>query len=86
MCIVKTKCQTVSILTNFLIFNVLQAVRLSTTLFWDRTPLRWVIGAGLPNGHDALIFQRSRGRMILPLDRVAWKRRDAASRPRAPES
>jgi len=70
----------------FFIFNVLQVVRLSTAFFWDKTPLHWVIGAEFPNEHDTLIFQRSRGRIVLALDRVVWKPRDPASRPRTPES
>jgi hypothetical protein len=55
MYIVKTKCQTVSSLTNFVISNVLNAMRLSTAFLWDKTPRHWAIGADLPNGHDALI-------------------------------
>ena len=57
MCILKTKCQTVSSLTNFVIFNVLKAVRLSTTFFWDKTPRHWVIGVDFPNEDDALTFR-----------------------------
>jgi hypothetical protein len=57
MCTVKTKCQTVSSLTNFVIFNVLKAVRMSTTFFWDKTPRHCVICADFPNEEDALIFK-----------------------------